>query len=222
MKRKIHMSLAVVVLLSILAIPFVVHVKIACSSQYGACPSNVLSDLEKYNGKSFLAANLGTTKSLKSDFLVSEFSTQFKLPGVLAVNVLIKKPIFAVSSSVSGKVGLVDYEGEILSYSNSASLSRVIVDQELPTLGAKVSASTLTALKIIFGLNEMYQTNVGEIRDGGLVVDLPAQIRVLFPLDEDSQVVLGALRLIYSKVTTGDFAGKYSEIDLRFKNPVLR
>lgn len=69
----------------------------------------------------------------------------------------------------------------------------------------------------------MYGVQKGEITDSGLVIELPGSIRVIFPLDApDPRVLLGSLRLVYSKITSGDMVGKYSEIDLRFKNPVLR
>ena len=220
MKRKIYFFLVVFVFLSILIFPLAIKIKVACLSQYGVCSDNLYNDLGKYNGKNLFIANMGIVKFLKSNFLISQFSTQFKLPNILAVNVLIKKPVFALSDGKS--IDLVDNEGTVLSYANNTQLPRVTINQNLPNPGTKVDSGVLNALKIVFGLSEMYQVNFGEIRDGSLVVDLPAQIRVLFPLDEDSQVVLGALRLIYPKVSTGDFAGKYSEIDLRFRNPVLR
>jgi hypothetical protein len=55
-----------------------------------------------------------------------------------------------------------------------------------------------------------------------LLVELPGQIRVIFPLEGDSDILLGGLRLIYSKIKEdGNLAG-YSQIDMRYKNPVLR
>jgi hypothetical protein len=68
----------------------------------------------------------------------------------------------------------------------------------------------------------MYQVGQSSIQDGSLLVELPGQIRVIFPLEGDSEILLGSLRLIYSKVREdGNLAG-YSQIDLRFTNPVLR
>jgi hypothetical protein len=68
----------------------------------------------------------------------------------------------------------------------------------------------------------MYQVRDFTVQDDSLLVELPGQIRVIFPLDGDSQILLGSLRLIYSKIQNEGNPEKYSQIDLRFKNPVLR
>ena len=61
----------------------------------------------------------------------------------------------------------------------------------------------------------MYQVNKGEMINSGLVVELPTRVRVILPLEGSVEILLGSLRLIYSQVTD-------KEIDLRFKNPILR
>ena len=74
----------------------------------------------------------------------------------------------------------------------------------------------------------MYQINIGEIINDSLVIELDSGTKVLFPLEGDKQILLGALRLIDSKVTTegeelSGVDGQVVEtIDLRYKNPVLR
>ena len=70
-------------------------------------------------------------------------------------------------------------------------------------------------------MNDMYQVNVGNIENDSLLVDITPKVRVIFPLEGDYKVLLGGLRLIYTKITT-DYSGIYSQIDMRYKNPVLR
>jgi hypothetical protein len=53
-----------------------------------------------------------------------------------------------------------------------------------------------------------------------LVVDMGTGFRVIFPLEGDEQVLLGSLRLIYSKIQTSNL-NNYKQVDLRFANPVL-
>ena len=51
------------------------------------------------------------------------------------------------------------------------------------------------------------------------------RILVRFSLEGDIDVLAGSLRLIFSRLndeTTGIRMGDVSEIDLRFKNPVIR
>ena len=93
--------------------------------------------------------------------------------------------------------------------------------QPLQKVGETVSTHDLFALNLILGVNEMYQVLYGTITNDALVVDIPPSVRVIFPLEGDSEVLLGGLRLIYAKVTA-DYLGTYSQIDMRYKNPVLK
>jgi len=45
--------------------------------------------------------------------------------------------------------------------------------------------------------------------------------RVIFPLEGDTQVLLGSLRLIYSKIQTSGNPEGFRQVDLRFVSPVL-
>jgi len=201
--------------------PFFLKVNIDCKSQYGECPQEVIESLGKANGKTLKGAGREVAKVLAANPLISGYSTQYKLSGTLLVNILLKKPAFALIGA-DAKVALVSPEGEVLSHSDSSSLPRVRSEGSVPAGGEKVSEANLTALKIIGGIYEMYRVDVGAISGESLIVELPGRIRVLFPLDGDPQVLLGAVRLIYAKVTADGEEKKYSEIDLRFQNPVLR
>ena len=66
----------------------------------------------------------------------------------------------------------------------------------------------------------MYQVATGKM-DADLTVELASGVTVIFPVEGDSDALLGALRLIYTKIQK-ESLGKYKEIDLRFDSPVLR
>lgn len=220
MKKIIYSALALVVLIFLFSWPFFLKVSIKCQSQYGQCDSKINKSLNSYNGKSLFSAKKGIDSSLKTNYLISGHSLQFKLPNILMVNVLIKKPVFALQDN-SGSEALVSIDGEVLSTGMGFILPIVKTSQVLSKPGQNVGETNLFALKIISGVFEMYGVGTGVIQNDGLVVDLPAQIRVIFPLEGDSKALLGALKLIYAK-TQGDLAGKFSQIDLRYVNPVLR
>ncbi|KKU09664.1 MAG: hypothetical protein UX13_C0034G0011 [Candidatus Woesebacteria bacterium GW2011_GWB1_45_5] len=208
---------------SVIFLPqFLIKVRLICKSQYGECPPDLAPKLQTLNDKNLIQAKKKTAKILKDDPLVLDYSMQFKFPDVLEVNLLIKKPSFAFQDKNTGKIYTVDEEGKVLSEKDDTSLPLVIQE------GADVN---LFALKIMAGVFAMYQVRTGEIAGKqslagfagkSLVVELPGSIRVIFPLESaDSDVMLGALRLVYARVQN-DKENKYSEIDLRFKNPVLR
>ncbi|MFI5241204.1 MAG: hypothetical protein ACHQUA_02090, partial [Microgenomates group bacterium] len=117
---------------------------------------------------------------------------------------------------------LVDKEGNILMEAATSSLPILVVNHDLEKTGYKISSEDLFSLNLIGGVFEMYQKNSGEIREGSLVVELPGPINVIFPIGEgDKDLLLGSLRLIYSKIQEEGLTN-YHEIDLRFRNPVLR
>lgn len=222
MKKIIYIILGALVVIGFLVSPLLIKVNIVCKSQFGECPPEITSKFKDLNGKSIFSAKNNISKVLKGNYLISDFSTQFKLPNVLIANILIKKPEFALSNPDSSKILLIDSDGTVLAETNSTTLPRVTTASDLPRPGDRVGGDTLTVLKIIQGVWNMYQVGTAQVAGDSLVVDLKGGINVIFPLNGDPEVLLGALRLIYTKITTGDSIGLYHQIDLRFKNPVLR
>jgi hypothetical protein len=224
-KKFLHLLIIVFVVLLFLApffiTQFIIKVKIECRSQFGECPLEVNSKLQTLNSKNLFSANKEAKKYLKEDFLVSDFSIQFKLPNVVLVNIIAKKPYFALKNASTGKFELVDQKGLVLNFADNSGLPTVITPEPFKKVGETVDARDLFALNLIAGVNEMYQVLYGTITNDALVVDIPPGVRVIFPLEGDFEILLGSLRLIYAKVTAS-YLGVYSQIDMRYKNPVLR
>jgi len=219
-KKLSYLFIATLVVL-IFLIPFFIKVKVECKSQFGECPTEVNSKLQTLNSKSLFSANRNARKELKEDFLVSNFSVQFKLPNLMLINIITKKPDFALKDSSTGKIGLIDQKGVILALADSSNLPTVIGTEPIKNVGELINSRDLFALNLISGVNEMYQVLYGTITNDTLVVDIPPGVRVIFPLEGDFEVLLGSLRLIYAKITAS-YLGTYSQIDMRYKNPVLR
>jgi len=222
MSVRIVYPLAGLVLLIIIILPFIIKVGVECQSQFGACPSEIEVQLNRFDGSSLFRARRESSKYLAKNYLVSDFSMQFKIPNLLDINLLIKKPAFAILDRSTGKTGLVDKDGRIISVSLGSSLPTVAVMKTDLQVGSSVSAQELFALELIQGIWQMYQVGLGELKDDGLVVELPGRITVIFPKEGGKDILLGEVRLVYGKVENIDTLGKYSQIDLRFKNPVLR
>lgn len=170
--KKIRYILVFIALCAILSLPLFIKVKVECRSQYGGCPSEIESLVGKNSGKNIYAAENSIKIALKQNLLVSDFSIQFKLPDILSVNIILIKPSFAVVDRASGRAGLVDISGKILSIVDGSSLPKIITDANLQ-MGERVDSKTLFALNLIGGVYEMYQIGQGEIHDDSLVVELP-------------------------------------------------
>lgn len=221
MKKTIIISLLILFLLFLIAFPFFFKVKTECLTQYGKCPDDIYKSIESNN------LSLSKTKNklksyFKNNHLVSNYSTQLKLPNILVINVILEKPSFVLMQKNSEKEFLINNTGVILGVTKDSSLPRVIDDVEIHDNDQKVGESDLFGLKLIEGVYQMYQIGTGEVANNTLVVELPNQIRVLFPLNGDRDLLLGSLRLVYTKITSDNSTQNYKEIDLRFKNPVIR
>ena len=223
MKKNILPFVIAIVAVGIALSGFLIRVGIVCECGQVPCPKEVERRLSAYNGKSLYSAKRGIKKELKSDFLVSTYLVQFKLPAVLKVDMVIKKAVYAVKSAENGSIGLVDAAGTVLEHTDQANLPTVVAAGSLPNPGSRVDDKIYLALKLTGGVYKMYKTGNAVIEGDTLTVELPGPIRVIFPLTgKDSDFLLGSLRLIYTNIKNGEYGNRFSEIDLRYKNPVLR
>lgn len=222
--KKIILSIILVLVILIFVLPgFLIPIKIECQSQYGKCTSEVVKGMVPLEGKKMHYAKRHLKKELESNFLISEYTIQFKLPNILSVNLTVKKSVFALKNQNSGRFALVDNEGTVLAISDNTELPVVLLAEDLPDVGSKVNNKNLLALNLINGVNKMYQISTGTIETDTLLVDLPGGIRVIFPLvGADEDILLGSLRLVYSNIQNVGEGKSYSQIDLRYENPVLR
>lgn len=222
MKKIAVYIITVSIVLIVVCFPFFAKVQIKCQSQYGSCPEEIVSKLNLLNGKSLFFAKKSASNIIKSTFIVSDYSMQYKIPNTLQLDVLIKKPKFTIKSGISNTYALIDQSGIVLGLSGNSTLPDIVINSDLPKVGTKVDEKTLFALDLAGGVFQMYQVRDSVFADNTLLVELPGQIRVIFPLEGDYKVLLGSLRLIYSKLQSDSNTAKYTQIDLRFKNPVVR
>jgi hypothetical protein len=203
-------------------LPFLVKVKVDCKSQYGACPQQIKDKLLSLDGQSLFFARKNINNFLKKEFLVSDYSLQFKIPNILHTELLVKKPVIAFKNVKSDSLSLVDGEGKILFTTASSALPVINITTELPKEGENIGNTNLFALNLAMGVYQMYQVRDFLIQESSLLVELPGQFRVIFPLDGDVRILLGSLSLIYSNIQTEGNPSNFSQVDLRFTNPVLR
>lgn len=200
--------------------------QIICLTQYGECPDHLNLKLQKSNPKNLSSIKKEINKILKDDFLVAEYSTQYKIPNTLKVNIIIRKAVFAINQKETSNYSLIDSNGWVVGIASESSLPKISTEGKLKNVGEKIDDREMLALNLIRGVFNMYQVSLGEVKNDTLTVALPGQLTVIFPLGGSSEnydvsYYLGLLRLILSKIES-ESPGKYYEIDLRFKNPVLR
>lgn len=204
--------------------------QITCQSQYGPCSQKLEDSLIRISekGENLVSAKREIREVLSNEVLVEDFSMQFKFPDRLEVDVLEKKPKYALRSAQSEMVVVVDKKGEVIYFQENTSLPTLEVTGQLPGVGEKVSKEELFALAIVEKMFSLYQIRTGKLEEDRLVIELDREIRVIFPLEGEKEKLVGALQLVLSRLKNGDEGSrieggqKVSTIDLRFKNPVLR
>jgi cell division septal protein FtsQ len=208
-----------------LTLPRLIPVKkITCSNQYGPCDEVLQADLEKVLGKNLLLGKKEIKAILENNLLVKDYSLLYRIPNTLQVYLLVKKPKFALWSETEKRAALVEENGLILAWGNNTNLPKLIVAENLLAVGEKVSPDKLFGLALMSDLSYFYQVNNGKLTEQRLEILLNGRT-VLFPLEGDRQVLLGALKVILSQLNAepqDPKMEKISIIDLRFKNPILK
>lgn len=221
--RKIFLFLALLALIisPFFLLPRILKIgKINCQSQFGPCNKNLEEKIRNISQekKSLSETKRELTAFLESDIIVNDFSFQFKLPDKLEINIIERKPKFAVQNQ-NGMVALIDGNGYVITIEDSTGLPKLITSENLPNVGEKVTEEALFALELLYDLFSFYQVQTGKIDNGSLVIELSRGPKVIFPLEGSRQVLLGSLRLVLAKLNSDS---QVSTIDLRFKNPVIK
>ena len=225
--KKILISVGTI---GILASPFyltprlVTIKKVTCASQFGPCNSQISSQLDRMSNGKLVLVRDEIQKTLAKNVLVKEYFVQFRFPNEIKVDLLEAKPKYALKDK-NNNILLIDERGIAITQSSLSSLPTVEIDGELPEVGEEIDEKLLFAAEIIYDMFSLYGIDKGAIVADSLELYDADGVKILFPLEGDRQVLLGSLVLILSRLNTPDEITKIndvSEIDLRYKNPVLR
>lgn len=195
---------------------------IECVTQYETCPDEFGFNL--YLGSDYKIAKKEIEKSLNNNIQVNNYLLQYKIPSTIKIEINIKKAKYAIKD-LNNNYYLVDKEGLILNTKNESSLPLLIRDDALYKVGENISSSDKFALDIIEKVAWFHSVNIGKVENNELKMVLNEGKTVKFPLEGDINLLVGSLRLIFSRLNEekeGIRMNDIQEIDLRFKNPVLR
>ena len=219
--------------IGVLASPFylaprlVTITKISCNSQFGPCNKEISSQLDLLPKGKLAIVRDEIQKTLANNVLVKEYLIQFRFPNEIKVDLLEKKPKYALKDK-NNNILLIDEGGFAITQSSISSLPTIELDSELPKVGETVNEKFLFAAEIIYDMFSLYGAESGKIIADSLEMRGASGVKIRFPLEGDRQVLVGSLVLILSRLNTPDEVTRIegihevSEIDLRYKNPVLR
>lgn len=198
--------------------------KLSCQSQIGACDNFLTHELSPVIGKSIYSSEKEVKKILSSEVLVQNYTVQFNLPATLKVDLILRKPVYALKSS-TGSFVLIDAEGFVIAKVGNTNLPFVQIGDNLPNPGDKLDDRLNFALGLSKDMSFLYPGTAATIVNESLEVKLSEGPTVIFPLDGDRELLVGSARFVISKLMTGQEnlrIDNIAQIDLRFKNPVLR
>ncbi|PIP57575.1 hypothetical protein COX03_02320 [Candidatus Woesebacteria bacterium CG22_combo_CG10-13_8_21_14_all_39_10] len=213
----IYILLAFFLIVPFLVFPRIVRVRVVeCYNQYGLCSSDFMAKVNLASGKSINDAKKMVAEEFKNTKLIDNYSFRFKLPATLRIDILLKKPKYALLNKNTNEIAVLDNKGTVLEKTDKTNLPYVVTGDNLPNVGEVVESKKTFALELLYSIYYLYQVKSGEIVKDSLELSIPKEGKIIFPLEGERDILLGSMKLILSR------AGKFKEIDLRYKNPVIR
>lgn len=229
MKRKIILFFTIVILTVFLMIKVSKAIKIEeieCKNQYGECSINILAELETVKGQDVRLAKRNLESYLQGQNAIETYLISYKIPNILKIELIEKKP-FVAFSDIDGSLLYLDKEAKLLSATNETGLP-VVVNRSDKKYDELDKGSIIFAAQLLSDLYYLYQTDQIELKNDQIISSFLTQNKVIFPINGDEKVLVGAFRLIYQQLNTSDQTsnidniGKPYVVDLRYKNPVIR
>lgn len=199
--------------------------KIHCRNQYGVCSSQLSGFVKGLESRKLVEVQRSLRASLRADFQIDDYLIQYKFPNEIEIDLIEKKAVYALHFLGQENFSFVDDFGVILSFQKETSLPIVTSSSSPKNIGETISDEELFALRLMRDIFLLYQIRQGEIEDGAFYIKLADEKSVVFPLQGDREVLISSINLILSRWRDlgPDFdPSGVSEIDLRFRNPVIR
>ena len=184
--------------------------KIDCVTQYADCSEETFGYLKSLQGGGFRKVKKEIISYLKEKNLGEFVIIRSNIDSV-RVNLVVIKAYALISDKEDTWV--VDKDGKILGIGRKGSLPTVVIDTE--------RKDWKLAIEIINLISREYGVNEGVLKDDSFVVMVNG-LKVDFPVTGAGVEVISELKLILSQLNSLSTETKIKEIDLRFKNPVVR
>lgn len=227
MVKRIGILVAVIIGVGLMAFG-VARVKVGrvtCQSQLGECGEEVRKSLGKIVGQPLFVAKNTSIETLRVSPYVNDYSVSFKLPRTLFITVLERQAVWALVTQGYSAHALIDANGRVISYRESAGLPSITIDKPLSGVGEVISKEYLNGLTLFAKTAMVNEVKKAVITGDSLSLELATGQTVIYSLSEESDVQAGALVLLLARLNSvsAEFTiDNVKTIDLRFANPVLK
>ncbi len=201
---------------------------LSCQNQYGTCNEDILLGLQSLVGNRLIGAHKDISKILTNDRRVESFAVHYKPFTSIHVDYIEKSAQFALENREYQTYAILDNNGTVIELVETSVLPSVVTANTLPNIGEKVPDDVYFAIRLASKLRPQYEMSTFVLKNKHLEVSGIDDYTLLFPLDGDIDLLIGSMTLILSRLKQSqeefriEDNRKIREIDLRFKNPVLR
>lgn len=211
------------ILIGIVVSPMFININnINCTSQFGVCGDDIKTSLD-----SVILGNLKESKKNINNVLlkhrkIKEFAINYTFPKTLDVVIIERKPQVAILRKNATNYIVIDKDGVILEESDTTTYPTITIEDVGHTSSELSFASNLQ-----HELFTNFDVNSSIMKTDHLLITKDG-VNFLLPLEGDLDVVLGSYNLILSWLKSEkeksriDKVNAVYEVDLRYKNPVMR
>lgn len=212
----------VLVILAFYLFPkFIKIQKIECQTQFGECEKVLIDKFSIVPGQNLAQAQKNFKIATNSEIVIVDSRSQFVLPNLFKIYLVLKTPKYAIRVNDTA-YALVGEDGYVISLLGSTNYPYLTGEFPSYSVGEAVSEEVHFALEILRNVNYLYLTNSAKLENSSLHIELEDGTRVIFPLEGNVRALVGSLRLIVSEKKELSESLSLKQIDLRFKNPVLK
>lgn len=198
--------------------------RIICASQFGPCATEIDAEIDKFQGLGIISALGQVKKTLGSDARVSQFSVRFIFPSTINVDIIAKKGEAALGQQGVDNFLILDKTGRVIAVEKTTSLPIINVNDGTDInyqIGASVPDNLIFALNLSRQIFAGYGVKLIIVEPDRIEVSLKS-VKVIFPTQGEVDVLIGSLNLILSRLNNAQGEIRMGEIDLRYKNPIIR
>lgn len=211
-----------VVILTVVIVLLNIRVtKVICITQYGICPDYLQNRLPNLLGAKWVdSVSIDQlTKSFDNIPEVKKITVEKKIPGIININISLRKALGVVYSFVNRAQVVVDEEGWLFEIKDMSNLPRLVVDTPLE-IGNKLGNLELTAVNDLYlGSTILGQNLNAKIVNTALEIQTDKDLLIVISLDQrDSDWKVSLQAILRRSKIDGRVPHK---IDLRFEDPVV-
>lgn len=225
--KSVILAVSIILLAVYLSGSLVKVKKISCFTQNDdICPREIIEAIAKVKPDNYRSKIIGIREILNQSPYVNDYLIQYQIFDSMKIHLNITSAIFAIEDKSENKFFMIDSDGIVIDEKGATNLPFLTIDQLKLRKGDRVDDTIKFAGSIIKKINNLYSVKNGIFsKDFDYVEFRINGKRVFMPTRGDIDYLVGGLQIIFSRLNDNELATKMnniSEIDLRFKNPVLR